>query len=37
LLDVFHMPIWISLGFIVLVLSITAYLSLRHNKKQLQS
>jgi tellurite resistance protein TerC len=36
LLDVFHMPIWISLGFIVLVLSITAYLSLRHNKKQLQ-
>lgn len=37
MLDVFHMPIWISLGFIVLVLSITAYLSLRHNKKQLQS
>ena len=37
LLDVFHMPIWISLSFIVLVLSITAYLSLRHNKKQLQS
>lgn len=34
LLDVFHMPIWISLGFIVLVLSITAYLSLRHNKRQ---
>ncbi|NIE98405.1 TerC family protein [Acinetobacter sp. C26M] len=36
LLDVFHMPIWISLGFIVLVLSITAYLSLRHNKNQVQ-
>jgi len=36
LLDVFHMPIWISLGFIVLVLSITAYLSLRHNKRQEQ-
>ncbi|WP_038345748.1 TerC family protein [Acinetobacter sp. A47] len=34
LLDVFHMPVWISLGFIVLVLSITAYLSLRHNKAQ---
>ena len=34
LLDVFHMPIWISLGFIVLVLGITAYLSLRHNKRQ---
>ncbi|MCU4579283.1 TerC family protein [Acinetobacter courvalinii] len=37
LLDVFHMPIWISLGFIVLVLGITAYLSLRHNKRQAQS
>ena len=36
LLDVFHMPIWISLGFIVLVLSITAYLSIRHNKRQAQ-
>ncbi|ENX11255.1 hypothetical protein F895_03777 [Acinetobacter sp. CIP 64.2] len=36
LLDVFHMPIWISLGFIVLVLSITAYLSLRHNQRQAQ-
>ncbi|NAS05705.1 TerC/Alx family metal homeostasis membrane protein [Acinetobacter haemolyticus] len=34
LLDVFHMPIWISLSFIILVLSITAYLSLRHNKNQ---
>ncbi|MDB0197288.1 hypothetical protein CTY68_08675, partial [Acinetobacter baumannii] len=33
----FHMPIWISLSFIVIVLAITAYLSLRHNKKQLQS
>ncbi|MEG1398427.1 MAG: TerC/Alx family metal homeostasis membrane protein, partial [Acinetobacter sp.] len=37
LLDVFHMPIWISLGFIIVTLAITAYLSLRHNKKQLQS
>ncbi|RLZ06743.1 TerC family protein [Acinetobacter sp. 2JN-4] len=36
LLDVFHMPIWISLGFIIIVLSITAYLSLRHNKRQAQ-
>ncbi len=36
LLDVFHMPIWISLGFIVLVLGITAYLSLRHNNRQAQ-
>jgi len=36
LLDVFHMPVWISLGFIVLVLGITAYLSLRHNKRQAQ-
>jgi tellurite resistance protein TerC len=35
MLDVFHMPIWISLGFIVLVLSITAWLSVRHNNKQL--
>ena len=34
MLDVFHMPIWISLGFIVIVLSITAWLSIRHNKKQ---
>jgi tellurite resistance protein TerC len=33
LLDVFHMPIWISLSFIVIVLAITAYLSLRHNKR----
>ena len=33
LLDVFHMPIWVSLSFIVLVLMITAYLSLRHPPK----
>ena len=33
MLDVFHMPIWISLGFIVIVLTITAWLSIRHNKK----
>ena len=37
MLDVFHMPIWISLSFIVLVLGITAWLSIRHNKKQAQS
>lgn len=35
MLDVFHMPIWISLGFIVIVLAITAWLSIRHNKKQI--
>ncbi|APV36923.1 MULTISPECIES: TerC family protein [Acinetobacter] len=34
MLDVFHMPIWISLSFIVIVLGITAWLSMRHNKKQ---
>ena len=34
MLDVFHMPILISLGFIVVVLAITAWLSIRHNKKQ---
>lgn len=34
MLDVFHMPIWISLSFIVIVLGITAWLSVRHNKKQ---
>lgn len=33
MLDVFHMPIWISLSFIVLVLTITAILSIRHSKK----
>ncbi len=33
MLDVFHMPIWISLGFIVIVLSITAWMSIRHSKK----
>ena len=33
MLDVFHMPIWISLGFIVLVLTITAILSIRYSKK----
>jgi tellurite resistance protein TerC len=35
MLDVFHMPIWISLSFIVLVLGITAWLSIRHNKNRL--
>lgn len=35
MLDVFHMPIWISLGFIVIVLGITAWLSVRHHQKQL--
>ena len=34
MLEVFHMPIWLSLGFIVSVLSITAWLSIRHNKQQ---
>ncbi|AMW80268.1 hypothetical protein AMD27_16110 [Acinetobacter sp. TGL-Y2] len=33
MLDVFHMPIWISLGFIVITLAITAILSIRHSKK----
>ena len=33
MLDVFHMPIWISLGFIVITLTITAWLSIRHSKK----
>jgi tellurite resistance protein TerC len=33
MLDVFHMPIWISLSFIVLVLAITAWMSIQHNKK----
>jgi len=33
MLDVFHMPIWISLSFIVLVLTVTAILSIRHSKK----
>ena len=33
LLDVIHLPIWISLGFIVLVLVITALLSLHHKKQ----
>lgn len=33
MLDVFHMPIWISLSFIILVLGITAWLSIRHSKK----
>jgi tellurite resistance protein TerC len=33
MLDVFHMPIWISLGFIVITLAITAWLSIRHSKK----
>ena len=37
MLDVFHMPIWISLGFIVLVLTITAILSIRYSKKPHQT
>ncbi len=36
MLDLFHMPIWISLGFIVIVLAITTWLSIRYNKKQEQ-
>lgn len=37
MLDVFHMPIWISLGFIVIVLAVTAVLSIRHSKKHHQT
>ena len=37
MLDVFHMPIWISLGFIVLVLTITAIFSIRYSKKHHQT
>lgn len=33
MLDVFHMPIWISLSFIVIVLAITSWLSIRYTKK----
>ena len=33
MLYVFHMPIWISLSFIVIVLTVTAILSIRHSKK----
>ena len=33
MLDVFHMPIWISLSFIIITLGITAWLSIRHSKK----
>lgn len=33
MLEVFHMPIWISLSFIVIVLTVTAILSIRHSKK----
>ena len=33
MLDVFHMPIWISLGFIIITLTVTAILSIRHSKK----
>lgn len=36
MLDVFHMPIWISLSFIVIVLAITSWLSIRHSKKNNQ-
>lgn len=34
MLDVFHVPIWLSLGFIALVLIITAIVSLRHPSKK---
>lgn len=37
MLDVFHMPIWISLGFIIITLTITAILSIRHSKKYNQT
>ena len=37
MLDVFHMPIWISLGFIIITLGITAWLSIRHSKKHHQT
>lgn len=37
MLDIFHMPIWISLSFIVIVLTITAILSIRHSKKHNQT
>ncbi|NHB59460.1 TerC family protein [Acinetobacter sp. 194] len=33
MLEVFHMPIWISLGFIVIVLAITSWLSIRHSRE----
>ena len=33
MLDVFHMPVWISLGFIAVVLSITAYMSIQYAKQ----
>ena len=36
MLDLFHMPIWLSLGFIIITLAITAGLSIRHNKKLAQ-
>ena len=36
MLDVFHMPIWLSLGFIIITLAITAGLSIRYNQKQAQ-
>lgn len=37
MLDVFHMPIWISLGFIIVVLAITAVLSIRYSKKHTET
>ena len=33
MLDFFHIPIWASLGFIAIVLAITAFLSIRHSKR----
>ena len=37
MLEVFHMPIWISLGFIIITLTITAIFSIRHSKKYNQT
>lgn len=37
MLDVFHMPIWISLGFIIVVLAITAVLSIQYSKKHTET
>ena len=37
MLEVFHMPIWISLGFIIITLAITAIFSIRHSKKYNQT
>ena len=36
LLDVIHLPIWVSLGVIAVVLAITGWMSYRYHQKQLQ-